>query len=281
MKVECCLDLGERLENLYRKKPCLEEMIEGLKNQAGFKVCHRIYIGTSFCGQYFLNIKEDQILGVMGFCKKQGIKVSLVLPIFTQKNLEKGKKKIKTFEAFFVKEIDEIVVNDYGMLRYIHETYGKQINLVMGRLFMKDYREVRYQDYFNTRYQPKIFGQYIEKLVKQYEIKGMLFDATHKEIDFSHKPQGITIGVYEPYTYMTVGQICEIGSRHLPIEKKFRPNGPCQQECTEEHLHYFMEDGRKWLRVGKAVYFENRNFSVVGLENLRRIYSPFDEEVEA
>lgn len=274
------LDLSERLSAYIGKADSVEEKLETLCKRADFDTCERIYIGSSFCGRAFIALKKEQVKEVMAVCHQKQMKVSLVIPVFTEKNLEAGKEKLRALIDQYPEVIDELVVNDYGMLSYASKAYGDTIKLAMGRMFMKDYREPRYPEYFNTCYFPKAFTPYFEETIKKYGVKAILCDATHRQLDFSHKPEGVEIGIYEPYTYMTVGQICEIGSSHLPIEKKFRPNGPCNEECSHEKREYFMMDGRRWLKLGRAIYFENRDFSISGLTALRRIYCPFDEEVE-
>ena len=145
---------------------------------------------------------------------------------------------------------------------------------------MKDYREPRYEAYFNSVLYPRGFTNYLREMVKDYNIKVIEFDPTHKVIDFSHKPEDVEIGVYAPYAYMTVGQICELGGISKPVEKKFRPNEPCALECYKHRMKYFLEDDRDWRRVGKAIYFENKAPEVRGISSIREIYAPLDWEAE-
>lgn len=273
-----CLDLSERFNYLYEQYEDTSKLVEVLCRKGEIKQCEHIYVGTSFCGQYFLHLKDEKINELVKWCKGQHIKVSLVIPTFTEKYLKPGKEKIKTYSQYFGEGIDEVIINDYGMLRYIHETYGEQIKLVMGRLFMKDYRDPRYTEYSQKTYKPKIFTPFLEKIMERYQIKGMLFDATHQTMDFTEKPPSIEVGIYGPYTYITVGQICEIGSLDKSIDQKFRPNSSCKEECSHHHIHYFPSQGQKWIRVGKAVYFRNPEVEIKGINNYRRIYCPFDQE---
>lgn len=275
-----CISLCEILEHIYKIEPCYEKMVEKINQVAGYSECRRIYIGSSFCGQYFLNLSPKHVNALISFCKQEDMKVTLVLPVFTQKHLLEGKNKLKTLLNQYKGIIDEVTVNDYGMLYYMASTYPN-VRLNMGRLFMKDYREPRYEEYFNETLKPKGFTNYLNQVIKRYTICGIEFDPTHRKIDFSEKPESIEIGIYEPYSYITVGQICEVGSISKSIEKKFRPNEPCGVECYRYRMQYHMEDGRDWRRVGRAVYFENKNPELIGLQQVRRIYAPLDWEVES
>lgn len=278
MKQIECISLCEILEHIYEMEPCYEKMVEKISRVAGYSKCKRLYIGSSFCGQYFLNLSQKYVTGLLDFCRKEKMGVTLVLPVFTQKHLLNGKKKLNNLIESYSGIIDEVTVNDYGMLQYVADTYP-HITLNMGRLFMKDYREPRYEDYFNETLKPKGFTHYLEQLIRKYHISGMEFDPTHRKIDFSQKPKSVEIGVYEPYSYITVGQICEVGSISKPIEKKFRPNEACGAECYRYRMQYHMEDGRDWRRVGRAIYFENKAPELIGLQQVRRIYAPLDWEV--
>lgn len=318
-----CLNLTDIIQYLYTtvSDPILDfkTIVNKSNALAGFEKCERIYIGSYFCAQYFLNLPNKIIEDVTNFCEEEKVKVTLVIPIFSERNLDRGKEKIEEFINNFKEVIDEVTVNDYGMLEYMTKQYQLKCN--MGRLFMKDYRDLRYPEYFNTTLHPKIFTSYFKELMTTYNIKGLEFDPTHKTVNLETCPQssitakletcpprttasletcpqgttasletcpqGITaslekcprdveVGMHRPYCYMTVGQICEFGSIHKEIEKKFRPNEVCQGECNSNIFRYQFDDGHEWLRIGRAVYFDNRECEVQGVSCLRNIYFPVD-----
>lgn len=274
-----CISLCEIMETIHQIEPNFSEAIERIKEAAEFKTCERLYMGSSFCGQYFLHLSEKLLEELTAVCRTQGIKVTLVVPIFTERYLIEGKQKLDKLLQAFDEIIDEITVNDYGMLVYIHEQY-KNKALNMGRLFMKDYREPRYEAYFNMTLKPKGFTSQLKSFVQKYGVKAIEFDPTHKSIDFSEKPEGIGICIYAPYAYITVGQICEVSGISKPIEKKFRPNEPCGTECHKYRMHYSIQEERDWRRIGRAIYFENRSPQIMGVDRIREIYAPLDWEAE-
>ena len=180
--------------------------------------------------------------------------------------------------AWLQGRVDEIVVNDYGMLAYISETF--KVALYLGRLFTKDYRDPRYEEYFNQVLNPKILNRPMLELIVDFKVKGLEFDPTHVGINFREVPEQLTIGIHAPYCYMTTGHICEYASLDKEIAKKFRPNSPCKHECTSNMIRYDFEDDREWIRIGKTIYFENRECTIYELEHMRNIYFPIDMEVE-
>lgn len=271
-----CINFCDIMNYLDQDKETMDAIITRLAQKANIENIQRIYIGSYFCAQYFLHMKEELVESIVQYAKKKGIRITLVIPIIPQKDLEAVLKKIEGYCGYFDDCMDEITVNDYGMLAYIHENY--EVGLNMGRLFMKDYRDPRYQAYYEKTLQPKIFTKYLVRILEQYQIDGMEFDPTHKEIDFSKKPKGIQIGIHTPYCYMTVGQICEYASINKEMDKKFRPNQPCAKECQDTIIRYDLQDEREWIRVGRAVYFENKECQVGGLSKCRIIHYPVEWE---
>lgn len=268
-----CLNLCEIVNGLFLEKQ-LETTLDDILFEVGLNNCERVYIGSYFCSQFFLNLKLNHIEELIYICNKRNMKISLVIPTFSQKDLERGKDKIKILCNYIGNVIDEITVNDYGMLAYISMTYKVSINL--GRLFMKDYRDPRHSVYFHQNYKPKILSDFLLDLIKSYQVVGLEFDLTHELVDLSGYPKELKVGYHSPYSYMTMGNICELGSINKKMNEKFRPNGECNLECMTHSIEYFFDDDRKWYRIGRTIYFNNEDCNIIGFTNLRKIYSPLD-----
>lgn len=268
-----CLNYCDIMNYLDQKEESIDAIITKAAQKAGFDHVKRIYIGSYFCAQYFLHMDDRLIDDIVTFAKNKGIYLTLVIPIIPQKDLNNVLKKIENYSEYFEDCMDEITVNDYGMLIYIHENFDVKLN--MGRLFMKDYRDPRHPNYFETTLKPKIFTKYLIRLIEQFQIDGMEFDLTHETINFENKPRGIRIGIHTPLCYMTMGQICEYASINKEVEMKFRPNQSCMKECEETIIQYDLQDNREWVRIGRAVYFENSECKIEELNTYRKIYFPY------
>lgn len=265
--------MGIRMKIIPCVNDCdiLEQVIK--TNDMDTKI-ERIYIGSYFCGNYFLHIKLEDIKTLLSHYKDK-IRVTLVIPMFSQHHLEQGKRKLSYILENSKNVIDEITVNDYGMLSYIRNTYDIKINL--GRLFMKDYRDPRYGEYFQQVLKPKIFTNYLAELCRKYGIEGMEFDPTHQVIDFSKAPKNISIGIHTPLCYLTTGQICEFASIPKKTELKYRPNTSCQKECQSCHLTYVDDENLTWYRWGRAIYFKNEEVCIQGVDTIREIRFPLEK----
>lgn len=274
-----CFNFCEILENVMTVDQRVDTVIQKVMELAGYTECERIYVGSYFCSQYVLNLSTELIKKVILELKIIGMKITLVLPMFTEKDLERGKEKIHEFSAYFHKEIDEITVNDYGMLEYIHKKY--QININLGRLMFKDYRDPRYEAYYRQSSKPKYFTRHLKQICEQYQVTGLELDVTHESIDLSEAPSDIEIAIHVPYCYMTVGMVCEFASIPYEITEKFRPNLPCNKECLRNRINYQMLEDRKYLKIGRTVYFEHRDGNISWDRDYREIYAPIDLEVEA
>lgn len=271
-----CLNFCELLPYLKAKYKNASEFYREALQLAGYTSCERIYIGSSFCGKYFLAQTKAQIEEIVELCKNENLKITLELPTFSEGDLENGKRKIKEILESANSILDEITVNDFGMLTYLkNENCAKSINL--GRLFMKDYRDPRYEEYFKQVLTPKIFTNYFKKIVKEYEIKCFEFDVTHQIVDYQEANGLVEVAIHVPYCYQTVGRICEYASIHKPLEKKFRANMPCDISCAENRVTYHVEDGNiDYVRYGRTVYFKHPGYEIRGIDKYRTIYFPIE-----
>ena len=262
-----CLNICDILHQTLVKK-------EEIKYLLHEKQVKRIYIGSYFCGNYFLSITENNIKELLSYFEKK-IVINLVIPTFNQKNLHCGKEKIDLFLQSFTDKIDEITVNDYGMLAYINDKYSKPIFL--GRLFMKDYRDPRYYAHFNQTITPKILSSYLEELKVKYRIKGVEFDPINSILNFSIAPFDIEISMHTPYCYNTMGQICELASIVKDIDNKFRPNDECTFACNDHFIQFYSDEKIQFVKLGRAVYFYNQATQIIGINSIRILYFPLRE----
>ncbi len=267
-----CLNLAEVMNGIYEKDGTLLIAFKDILKESGYTRFSRIYIGSSFCTPYFLHLNEALIKALCLLCEKERIKYTLVVPMFTQRYLEQGKQLIQKIVELSNGYLDEITVNDYGMMEYIHSNYKQRINL--GRLFAKDYREKRYGIYFSMTIKPKIFNSIMKEFVRRYQIYGLELDLTSQKIDLEEAFENLVVGFHYPYCYQTVGNICEIGSTNLPLEQKFRANHKCEMECEHQIIHYEAAEGGHYIKHGRAVFFENKDCEIIHGNEIRLIYAP-------
>lgn len=232
----------------------------------------RIYVGSYFCSQFFLAFQFDNLIK---FAKDWNLKLTLVLPVFSEKDLKLAKEKIIKILQNFNSVIDEVTVNDFGMLTYIQSKFDKKVNL--GRLFFKDPRDVRVNEYYSQKGNVNILSA-LKEVIDVSKINYVELDETNMSLGVD---DCFRVAVHTPFCFMTTGNICKYASINKGIEFKFRPNDKCRQECSCIYEHYSEEYNGKHIdlyRLGRTVYSYMTGRSEV--ENKKReIYFPFIEIV--
>ncbi len=251
-----------------------EEIINKSIKKAGFESTDRLYVGSNFCCRYFLRYAEkalDNIATLKKAAVFSHIKTTLCLPIFSQRYLESGKKLIPVLLKKYADFIDEVTVNDYGMLVFAQSFKGVKINV--GRLMNKDVRDIRHSEYYNAGHTPSAVGL-SSSVLDGFEISRYEFDLTNRFLDF--KDFGKEIAVYAPYVYATTGLVCEFGSARKDVSQKFRANSDCNFDCTVVCNQYKTGMGEEYVKIGRTVYFKIDDYVVTAKSGYRLIYEPFD-----
>ena len=237
----------------------------------------RIYAGSAFCSQYFLHINWWELL--LAECRNRRWNLTLTLPVFSQKDLKRGKERIREILAQGSDVIDEITVNDVGMLYYISGEWNGKINL--GRLFFKDARDIRVREYDERTVTPNLLASWESHPLGDVQIHGIELDRVSRRIDLTGCPlPGVILGVHSPFCYMSTGNICKFASIHKEMKYKFRPNTSCAMECAGIYEHYRSKfDGKDAdiIRFGRTIYYLKNDCEVIGKEVGRDIYFPVRE----
>lgn len=273
-----CLNLCEILTDDWIERKYFEKLFNLLSQEKD--LIERIYIGSSFCSQYYIRFSGyDKLLD---FCMEENIPVTLVLPVFSEKDLNVGKRKTNEIIYYSQGIVDEITVNDVGALWWIQNSYNICINI--GRLFFKDPRDCRIPEYCDKEIQPSFLTHFSDDYWNCFNISGIELDPTNRIIDISCiNSNNFEVGLHMPYCYMTTGNICKFASIHKSIEQKFRPNQPCTMECMHINDVYTGHVNQTncdpvLYRFGRTLYYKV-DYPVVFSVNrpVRVIYFPIDE----
>ena len=166
--------------------------------------------------------------------------------------------------------IDEVTVNDYGMLEYVGKITKVGVNI--GRMMNKDTRDIRHDEYYNLSHIPtvstltsSVLSAY-SPLLYELDITNRFMDLTQSELNFA---------LYFPYCFATVGNICEYAGISVGIDKKFRANSSCKFNCTQTSIDYENPYGDRYLKIGRTVYFNVDDFSINSQKPYRLVYEPF------
>lgn len=264
----CAATDGDPLTALV-SRACLE---------AGFAGCERLYVGSSFCATAFLNACDEGALEALErFWRAWGVPVTLTVPLPSQGELAAVKERVVQVVGRW-QCVDEVTVNDYGMLQWAASQLDVPVNL--GRLFFRDTRDVRYEAGFPRQYRPAFLPEGYEALAQEFGcLAGVELDPAGLAVDVAAAPVGATVAVHVPYLFATTGAYCAFAQdgRGLP----HRAGAGCARECRDRMVTYRLEaaDGEApgrplfFTRHGKTVYVLNDGVAVEG-EGCRIVWTP-------
>lgn len=272
-----CINLCDIFNLDQKKEYSLVKYINMIEAMA-FNMIDRIYFGSYFCDQYFMRFNGYNEL--IQYCRNKHVNMTLVIPVMSQNVLDIGKKRIWEICGCADNVIDEITVNDLGMMSYISKCGKYKLNL--GRLFFKNPRDCRVPEYINCKVVPGLLSELNQEFWARQSVRCVELDSTNQIIDVSEfANMGIELALHLPYCYITTGKICKFASIHKSIQKKFRPNVNCQMECMYITDTYWGDttanSDQIICRIGRTLYFENSNVKILGKDLDRVLYFPIRE----
>ena len=258
--------------------------------------CLRLYAGSYFCARYFVAFPFWRPVACV--CRELSVPLSLVVPVASQSLLAKEKEVLGVALTELGGIVDEVTVNDPGMLSYLSgglsggERGVRNVRVNAGRLFFKDLRDVRIPGERDRMAQvaglDRIHGgRYAGKLedgsggfaVQSAEIDQLSnFLALPRPEDLSCE-----IALHVPFVYMSTGMVCKYGSIHRELKLKFRPNGGCGLECQHviERTHGdFCGADVDLFRVGRTIFALPQRSCATSRPVERSIYFPLREAIQ-
>ncbi len=227
-------------------------LLAGLLTRVNHLSVEAIRIGSETCSRELPNLSI--INNFLELSENTGVRLELVLPILA--HAECVETDIWTFLKDIPPEIN-IIANDIGTVAFLRDHAKNKI--LAGRLLWKQKRFARFhQDEYS------LLGKDILEECQIVEPPGWIknFDVNSFEIDLL--PQGLSftsdkvdkcIGINLPWSLITYGRVCFIGSLEFPLHQKFRISSQCSHECNRFPQVYKNPEWESQLfRAGKAIY---------------------------
>jgi len=233
--------------------------------------CSRFYIGSYFCGKYFMRSIHFFMQYLSGFFTENQLHVTLVIPSVPETSNEALKQSISGFFACCGEYADELVVNDYGMLQFAQQLKDfYPVRITAGRMFSKNFRDPRYPNY-GKESSLVFFPEMLRGAVSAIEV-----DLTSSKLDFSEIDDAIEIHAHYPYVYVTGGQNCQFAAAMHPAGQQFIGRPGCGLSCMNGYMETTAEDA-VFFHIGKGLYTRNDAPVVYSKTPDRFIYWPADE----
>lgn len=224
----------------------------------------RLCLGASFCGSLFNAAARPQFDFFGAYCRDSGLKVSLAVPIFTQRELARGKEIIDELLREYGDVIDEAAVNDPGMYRWLRGQFAGK--LFAGRLMNKVNRDPRYPEY----------GEGAVLVPRPpVAVSGIELDACASHMIVEDGDE-LTVCVYTPYSYISTGKICSFASLYADAFQKFAPAPSCPVNCGKYYVRHECRDKVDFYHIGNAVYYPSELPRISGAAQLRAIWFPLE-----
>ncbi|MEF2966629.1 hypothetical protein V3851_12385 [Paenibacillus sp. M1] len=229
----------------------------------------RLYYGQEFCPQTFLTLKELQ--SVILFCEKKHIKLTLVTPYMTDESMDVMGHLIK--EAYEEPVWDELVINDFGMLYFIHNNYPGRFKLIWGRLLNKTKKSPSILNYYaklddeSKEALQTTAGEFFPNLafMRKYQIAGIQFEnklqgnLSAKEDNSDFNIPKLARELVYPYVHITTSRRCfsSILYGKTPMSM-WKTSTLCNKSCKTCKAVLYNEVMKKDILLkGNSLYYEN------------------------
>lgn len=217
----------------------------------------RLQIGSYTCGNYFIALLSWLERG----CLAERLDAyDLVVPVLSEARLDEFRPYM---ESPAVREAQNIVVNDFGMLRLFS---GKQ-RVRLGRLLFRDYRDHRYPAHEETCC-PKSGALTAALRELGYGITAVENDIL--SVDCKSEPDAVEVYYHFPYRQVSCAHICEFASIGKAVEDKFMPDDACRFQCFDIRIRH----GDGYLKVGRNIFDIVPEHRLFALKQSRIIYTP-------
>lgn len=192
-------------------------------NFLGERTVSRIYFGNEFCEELLPSLKG--VRRIAAWASTTGMELTLVTQTFSDSGIKQLRRLLSDLPP-----VSEVVVNDWGVMRLIHNEFPK-LEAVAGRQLCKMIKDPRLPSSELARLNPPSVVPELLGLLEKLEVRRIEYDVPpYSEVD-DFKPNGMNVSVHAPYGYTLKGRICKIGSLHLKREDKFAPMSVCRKEC--------------------------------------------------
>ncbi len=209
----------------------------------------RVYLGNEFCSR--LLPTESEIKKILAVVKKEKLKLTIVTSFAGEDEL----KKIKKFFSIVNKHemLDEVVVNDYGILNLLINKYPK-VKLVAGRALS------RFYNFDKKNY-----------LYDKIGIRRFEFDSNRINEDALKNISSVKFSYYHPYSILNTTRYCSV------VDKKNKSSNigilKCNQECQKIgslKLKNKLIRNKLTLR-GNAIFINNKEDKLKVIKNIKAI----------
>lgn len=197
----------------------------------------RVYIGSEFCEKLLYNCFQDGFWNKLSHLNQYAEYVSFVIPPIRESFFEYLRMILKKIASY--PYIDEIVFNDFGAMRYLHQNYP-HYTLVAGRLLDKGIREARFDIFSNSHVvrnnqrmmeSTNLNSAFYLKLFNGYGVSRIELDTLNGGVLYLSSKSTVKYSVHYPRIFLSRSDYCEFGGIGKKLSEKFRISDLCSFMC--------------------------------------------------
>ena len=264
----------------------------------------RLYYGNEFCERHIPSRKE--LRDALDFARKNALDFSLVTPYVTDGGLGKLKTLFNMLED--LKTPHEVIVNDWGVLRLVRDSYSF-LTPVVGRLLVKQKRGPGLKRLLERRLtmlfikDPKTPGKKTLLIQKKLPpamdhyykgsnvmsvrvLQDFLVTCGVRRIELDNPEQGVILdlpkgdisaSVYTPYCYIATTFFCPTAGCDLKKRSVLKIK-PCGKQCRKYVFELRHRSFRKVIYLkGNTQFYKNnaldkKEFARMGVDRI--VYEP-------
>ncbi len=188
----------------------------------------RIYVGDEFCANRLPS--PDRILRFRRWAEEAGVGITLLTPILSDAAIQACTPLL---DALFRKDpAAEVVVNDWGVLRFLMDRY-RGFRIAAGRLLDKGFKDPRSPGNPVGGEGDELFsgGTFdhtpIREVMDRLGVCRLERDLLPGRCETGASDDRFGLSIYYPYGYFTTGRICWPAS----VRQRFVPGGTCDHVC--------------------------------------------------
>lgn len=237
--------------------------------------CDRIYFGQEFCQRLFPS--ADAVRRAVERALERKVSFTLVTPFVTNAGLARVRAAV---QAAADAPGLEVVVNDWGVLRFMHREYPK-VPLALGRLLTKQKRGPQILamtdkvpetalDHFR-RFNADV--PHVQDFLRTMGVARIELDNL---LQGMARSKGLPASLYHPFGYITATRLCLLAEGTKPA-KNLRSIGRCSCECAAYEVTLVHGDMPVPIHLrGNAQFYRKDSLppDLAALNVTRLVYEP-------
>jgi hypothetical protein len=275
--LESDLSLGRlaSLEQTASLRPSVALAARLIADQFGEIRFSRCAFGSEFCEHLIPTTAAVE----SAFCaaRARGLAFTLLTPYVSNEGVAALRP---LFDLLTSRGNAEVVFNDWGTLNLLRREFPP-LKPVQGRLLNKSLRDPRVTAmYAANPHGPNPAGAALastltvlqrsnldcesySRLLSRFGVDSVEMDNLPQGNDLGFAENGLKVGVYLPFGFISTSRVCMAAGLHYPKHDKFQPGAPCRHECQTHLLEYaytnspFGNRDQKFYLKGNSYFYVN------------------------